>query len=101
MAEPASRCFRLTDRGRNAEYVAIFSSNDPSDETIHIVVHTKGRLMALNRHSEPLRWLISKYQWSDVQHHPAVQKQESNKCFPEAGISGDAVWLDLDCAADL
>jgi hypothetical protein len=72
MAEAASRYFRLTDRSQNTEDVGIFSSKEPSDETIHMVVNTKEGLMALNHHCEPLRWLVHKHRWSDVQHHPAV-----------------------------
>jgi hypothetical protein len=100
MADATSTHLRLTDRNQTAEDVAIFDRKQPSDEAIHIVVKATGGLIALNRRFERLGYLVRKYQWQDIQHHAAVQKEESNRFFQEADITGDAVWLDLDCVAD-
>jgi hypothetical protein len=88
--------FRLTDRNRAARDVAIFDSSDPSDEAVRVVVKIEsGDLVALNRHCEPLGYLVKEYRWEEVREHPAVRAEKSNTVVEEADhLKGDAVWFD-------
>jgi len=89
---------RITDRNRTAEDVPIFASKHSCDDAIYVVVKTENGLVALDRRYNPRGFLVdpSHALWDELNQHPAKRRTDINRYFPEADITGDAIWLDLD-----
>jgi hypothetical protein len=91
------RVLRITDRNRTAEEVPIFAGKG-SGAGVYVVVKTQEGLVALDRAYEPMGLIVDSdgTLWEELDQHPGKRMKEFHREFPVAGITGDAIWLDLD-----
>ena len=94
----ARTILRVTDQQRVAEDVPIFAGQHSRDGIYVVVKKQSGELLALDRDYEPLGVLVDhdKTLWKELDQHPAKRSSDFGRHFPEADVTGDAIWLDLD-----